>query len=222
MRGYKKSALEVKHMPNSEDIKFARLVDWVEGRLSEEEARAVEREVAQPDSTTREELAWLRAFGRISEEVVIASPPPQVRDALTERFEAYAQAKRRPGLLKRLVATLTFDSGMQPALSWRATAPELLRQFAYSTDAADVAIDVRSRPRDGLVDIHGEILPVDVTDSGAFGVQLLAGTSEVATTATNDLGQFAFEAIPPGVYEMIVSSERIEIRIPHLELPYGR
>jgi hypothetical protein len=222
MRGYKKSALEVKHMPNSEDIKFARLVDWVEGRLSEEEARAVEREVAQPDSTTREELAWLRAFGRISEEVVIASPPPQVRDALTERFEAYAQAKRRPGLLKRLVATLTFDSGMQPALSWRATAPELQREYVYSTEAADVTIDVRPRPRDGLVDIQGRIFPVNSTSPGAFGVQLLEGPSEVATTAANDLGRFTFEAVPPGVYEVLASSDRVEIRIPHLELPYGR
>jgi len=208
-------------MPNSEDLQFARLVDWVEGRLSEEEARAVERQVAEADRATREEVAWLRAFARISEDTVIASPPLQVRDTLIDRFEAYAEDKRRPGLLKRLVATLTFDSGMQPALSWRATAPELLRQFAYSTEAADVAIDVLVRLRDELVDIHGEILPVDITDSGAFGVHLLAGSSEVATTATNDLGQFSFEAIPPGVYEMMLSSERVEISIPQVELRRG-
>ena len=206
-------------MPQSEDKKFARLLTWVEGRLSEEEARAVEREVAAADSARRADLAWLRAFARISEDVVIASPPPKVRDTLIERFEAYAEGKRQPGLLKRLVATLTFDSGLQPGFGWRATASELQRQFAYSTDAADVVIDVRLRPRDGLADIHGEILPVDITNSGAFGVQLLAGSPEVATTATNDLREFMFEAVSPGVYEMVVSSDRVEISIPQVELP---
>ena len=58
-------------MPDSEDLKLARLVDWVEGRLSEEEARAVERQVSEADRATREEVAWLRAFARISENTVI-------------------------------------------------------------------------------------------------------------------------------------------------------
>ncbi len=210
-------------MPNSEDLRFARLVDWVEGRLPEEEARAVERHVARGDGAMREEVDWLRAFARISEDAVIASPPPQVRETLTERFEAYAQGKREPGLLKRLVATLTFDSGLQPAPGLRtAGTPELQRKCTYSTDAADITISVRPRPRDGLVDIQGRIFPVNSTSPGAFGVQLLEGPSEVVTTAANALGRFTFEAIPPGVYEVLASSERVEIRIPHLELPYGR
>jgi hypothetical protein len=213
--------MEAKHMADSEDVRFARLLDWVEGRLSEEEARVVERQVAA-DSATREEAAWLRAFARISEDTVIASPPPRVRETLTERFEAYAEGKRRPGLLKRLVATLTFDSGMQPALSWRSTAPELQREYVYSTEAADVTIDVRPRPRDGLLDIQGRIFPVNSTSPGPFHVQLLEGPSEVATTATNDLGEFTFEAVSPGVYGMIVSSERVEISIPQVELRRGR
>ena len=206
-------------MSDSEDLRFARLLDWVEGRLPEEEARVVERQVALGDSAMREEVAWLRAFARISEDVVIASPPSQVRDALIDRFEAYAERKRQPGLLKRLVATLTFDSGMQPEFSWRSTAPELEREYAYSTEAADVSIDVWPRPRDELLDIQGRIFPVNSTSPGAFDVQLLEGPCEVATTATNDLGQFTFEAIPPGVYEVLASSDRVEIRIPHLELP---
>jgi hypothetical protein len=210
-------------MADSEDVQFAKLLDWVEGRLSEEEARAVERQVAAADSATREEVAWLRAFARISEDTVIASPPPQVRETLTERFEAYAQGKRRPGLLEHLVATLTFDSGLQPAPGLRtAGTPELQRKCTYSTDAADITISVRPRPRDGLVDIQGRIFPVNSTSPGAFGVQLLEGPSEVATTAANDLGRFTFEAVPPGVYEVLASSDRVEIRIPHLELPYGR
>ena len=209
-------------MPKSEDVEFAKLLDWVEGRLSEQEAQTVERQVAAADNATRADIAWLRAFARISEDVVIASPPAQVRDALIDRFEAYAQRKRQPALLKRLVATLTFDSGMQPAPGLRtAGTPDSQRQFVYSTDAADVAIDVRSRPHDELLDLDGQIFPLSGADPGAFGVQLLGGPPEVATAAANDLGEFTFEAVPPGVYEVLAKSDRVQIRIPHVELRRG-
>jgi len=206
-------------MPNPEDVEFARLLDWVEGRLSEQEARAVERQVAEAGSAPRADVAWMRAFARVSKDVVIASPPSEVRDALVDRFETYAEGKQQPGILERLVATLTFDSNLQPATGLRAAGiSEVQRQLVYSTDAADVAIVVRPRARDGLVDIHGQILPADDADPGVFGVQLLESSSEVATTATNDLGEFTFEGVPPGVYEVLAGSDRVEIQLPEVEL----
>ncbi len=205
-------------MPESQDVEFTRLVDWVEGRLSEGEARAVEERVAA-DSAARADVAWLRAFARVSEETVIASPPSEVREELIERFEAYAEGKQHPGLLQRLVATLTFDSNLRPALGLRAAAaPESQRQLVYSTAAADVALHVRPRPQDGLFDLNGQIFPAGGDDSGTFGVQLLEGTSEVVTTATNDLGEFAFEGVSPGVYDVLASNERVEIRVPQIDL----
>jgi hypothetical protein len=90
--------------------------------------------------------------------------------------------------------------------------------LVYSTDAADVAIIVQPRTRDGLLDVYGQILPADATDSGVFSVQLLQDASEVATTATNDLGEFTFEAVPPGVYEVLTGSDRVEIQLPEVEL----
>jgi hypothetical protein len=206
-------------MSKPEDEEFVRLMDWVEGRLSEQEARAVEEQVAAAGSATRADVAWLRAFARISADTVIAAPPSRVREALIERFDAYAEGKRHPGLLQRLVATLTFDSSLQPAPGLRAArAQEAQRQLVYSTGAADVVMIVRPRARDGLLDLYGQILPVDSADSGVFGVQLLEGSSEVATTATNDLGEFTFEAVPPGVYDVLAGSDRVEIGITHVEL----
>src|SRR5918999_2414676 len=147
-------------MAESQDMEFNRLLDWLEGRLSEGEARAVEELVAE-DSAARADVAWLRAFERVSEETVIASLPDEVREELIERFEAYAEEKRHPGLLQRLVATLTFDSNLRPALGLRAaTVPESQRQLVYSTDAADVALHVRPHAHDGHFDLNGQIFPV--------------------------------------------------------------
>ena len=206
-------------MPNPEEVEFARLLDWVEGHLSEQEARVVERQVAAAGSAPRADVAWMRAFARVSKDTVIAPPPPEVRDTLVERFETYAEGKQQPGFLERLVATLTFDGNLQPASGLRAASvSELQRQLVYSTDAADVAIIVRPRTRDGLLDVYGQILPKNAPDSDVFGVQLLRGASEVATTATNDLGEFTFEAVSPGVYEVLASSDRVEIQLPEVEL----
>ncbi len=53
-------------MPEPNAVGFGRLLDWVEGRLSEEEARVVEEQVAASSSATREDADWLRAFARVS------------------------------------------------------------------------------------------------------------------------------------------------------------
>ena len=198
------------------------MLDWVEGRLSEQEARVVEEQVATAGGSMRADVAWMHVFAQISENTVIASPPPEVRETLIERFEAYAEGKQQPRFLERLVATLTFESNQQPALGWRATTARSQRQFAYSTEAADITINFQPHSREALLDLHGHIFPVDSTSPEIFGVQVLAGSAEVATTAANDLGEFTFEEMPPGVYEMIVSSDRIEISIPQLDLRYGR
>jgi anti-sigma factor RsiW len=203
------------------DREFARLADWVEGRLSEEEARSVEERVAA-DSTMQADVAWLRAFNRVSKDTVIASPPPEVRDTMEEIFQEYAERKRRPGALKRFVAKLSFDSGNKAAPGWRvATTPDLQRIIVYSTEAADVTLSVRPRPHDGLLDIHGRIFPVNGVYPGAFDVQLLADSSEVATTATNELREFAFEGVSPGVYEISARSDRVEISILQIEVRQG-
>jgi hypothetical protein len=193
-------------------------VDWVEGRLSEEEARRVEKQVAA-DSTLNADVTWLRTFALISEGIVIAAPPPEVRDSLVERFQAYAERKRRSGLLKRFVATLSFDSGLQPALGLRATGTrEPQREFVFCSEVADIVITVRSGSHDGLTYLDGQIFPVDGSDPRAYVVQLLDSVSEVATTTTNDVGEFSFGAVPRGVRDMMVRSDWIEISIPQVAM----
>jgi hypothetical protein len=205
-----------------EDREFARLVDWVEGRLSEEEARSVEKQVGA-DSAARAEVAWLRAFNLVSKDIVIASPPPEVRNALLESFQGYAERKRRAGYLKRFVAQLYFDSGSQSAPGLRTiSTPEPQREFIYCSEVADVAVSVRSRSHDGLWNFEGQILPLDGTNPGAFGVQLLEGPSEAASTTTNDLGEFSFGAVAPGTYEVLARSDQVEIGLEGVEVRQRR
>jgi hypothetical protein len=206
-------------MPKRTEISFERLADWVEGRLSEEEARALEEQVAVADEATRAQVKWLHAFARTNESVVLDTPPHEVRDELIRRFGAYAEGRHTPSFLQRLVATLSFDSGLQPAFGVRSAAgQEKQRQLVYTTDAADIALNVRPRPRNGHLDLDGQVFPADSADPASFSVQLLSGAKEVDLTTTDELGEFAFQSVSPGAYQILVSGERVEILISTIEL----
>jgi hypothetical protein len=200
-------------------IAFSQLVDWVEGRLPQKEAQAVEEQVEVADSATLADVAWLRKFVNATEDSVLESPPPEVRSTLIARFRAHAEGRRTPGLLKRVVATLTFDGGLRPAVGTRAAGTQgARRQLVYSADVLDVALNVLLRARDKNIDLDGQVLPRDDVELGSFSVQLFQSETELGITATDDLGAFAFESIPSGVYEIILSTDRVEVSIAPVEL----
>ncbi len=128
-------------MPGSEErVEFSRLVEWVEGRLPEDEARALEERVAKADSGTLADVAWLRKFVKATESAVLESPPRAMREALIERLEAQARGQQPPGLMQRVLARVTFDSALRPAMGLRAAgALRPRRQLVYSAEAFDVA-----------------------------------------------------------------------------------
>ena len=194
-------------MRGSNEIGFTRLVDWIEGRLSEEEARAVEERVSEADDATRENVAWLRAFARASDETTLASPPPEVRATLISSFRDHARSRtemraeeRRSGTFRRFIATLAFDSGLQAAVAETRTAAVrgARRQLVYATDVADVVLNLVPRERDDNLDVEGQILPDDDLAPDSVDVRLLRGATEVDKTNTDDLGEFSFRNLKPG------------------------
>lgn len=192
------------------------LADWAEGRLSEEEARTIEERLEGADEATRADAGWLRAFFQATRDVVLDDPPAGQRAELAKAFEAYARGRRQPGPLKRLTATLSFGGRLQPAAVRSAEGAG--GQLIYTTETADIALNVRRRPENGMLNLDGQIFPNDDEEPEAFGVQILRGINEVGTTATDELGEFSFEGVPPGEYQILLSSERVEILISPVEL----
>jgi hypothetical protein len=197
-------------------VDFARLVEWVDGRLPEDEARAVEETLdGGADGATLADLAWLRRFRRATDNAITESPPLRVRTTLVETFEAFAGGRRRPGLIERVLAGLVFDSNLQPAAGLRAIgAQQSRRQLIYHTDAFDLAINLLARGSDNDLDLDGQVLPRKDGEPELFSVQLLRdGGEELALTVTDELGSFAFQGVPPGGYELVLSTERVEVSV---------
>ena len=207
-------------MPGSKKrVEFGRLVDWVEGRLPEDEARAVEEQVARADSRTLADVAWLRKFVKATDNAVLESPPREVRDALIARFEAYANGQRTPGLLKRVLASLTFESDLRPAVGLRtAGAQQARRQLVYSAGTFDIALNLRSGVPDKNFVLDGQVLPREDQELKPISVQLLHGGTEVGLTSTDELGSFALRDIPSGVYDIVLSTDEEEISIAPVDL----
>jgi hypothetical protein len=195
-------------------VDFARLVDWVDGRLPDDEAITVEEAVAGSDSKTLADVAWLRRFRDAAENAITESPPREVREALVDAFEANARDRRMPGLVERVLAGLVFDSHLQPAAGLRAVgAQRSRRQLVYHTDTFDLAVNLLARGSDNNLDLDGQVLPHEGEEPELFSVQLLRDGDEVALTVTDEWGSFSLQGLPPGGYEIVLSAHRFEVRV---------
>lgn len=206
-------------MKSKTNIDFARLLAWLEGNLRAEEAQLLATQIEQADEETQATFTWLQTFFQTREESTIAAPSPEVHALLTRQFEAYAQARRHPGLIQRLLGTLSFDSKLRPATaSFRTAGPDLApRQLVYSTEALDVTINLQWR-EDETLSLTGQIFTENEMTSDTFVIQLVQGTREIAITSTDALGEFEFHPIHAGAYDLIVSSDQTEVLIPAIEM----
>lgn len=200
-------------------LDFEKLVNWLEGNLSPEEALEISQQAAQADEETQANIVWLHTIFDARKDLVIDSPPTEVRTFLRRRFEAYAETRRQPGFMQRLIGSLTFDSRLRPATaSFRTVGTELApRQLVYSTDLVDVTLNIQTRT-DETLNVTGQIFLGNEIAPNAFVVQLIQGAREVAIVAADPLGEFVFQAIPTGAYELVVSSGQAEILIPSVEM----
>jgi len=212
-------------MSSQTRIPFEILADLVDGRLSESKAVEVRRRLADADPRTRADLAWLQALAAFRRAMPLEVPPEREavasREALRIHFRRWAEERRQPGLFQRLVAQLTFDSRLQPALVGARGGPTEPGQLLYTTDRMDIELHLLPAGP-GRVRILGQALPRDPDlDMVDCAVQLLDGEQELGLTSTNELGEFIFEVAPGSDYTLILVSEEGEIALEHVDLTTG-
>ncbi len=207
---------------NREDDRFARLLDWLEGQLPEEEARQVQNWLEQAGKDTREDLAWLQEFLDTADVARAPQPPPEVRAALLAEFKEFTSRVRAPSFLERMAATLSFDSGSQLAFAGARSGPALgkPRQLIYDSEIAEIAINIRADQESRTVTLSGQIYPkTDISPAG-FSVQILEadGFTERGIALSDDLGEFLLGEIPEGRYGLFLCSDTHEISLPEIHL----
>lgn len=212
-------------MTDNAELSFEKMVDWLDGRLSPEEADAVAQLVQSAPDDLQADAAWLYAFQTIRQRLQFAAPPARVRSALAGRFVAYAEGRRpeagQSGFFRRLFATLTFDSN-QAAVAEGTRSPVgagTARQLVYGTDELDIVLNLQPDLRQGDSDLLGQILPKQENAApGQYAVQLVQDEESRAITMADEFGEFHFTALAPGRYQLYCSSPLGEVEIPAFEV----
>lgn len=206
-------------MASSQIPDMSRLVDWLESKLSPEEA-AVLGQLIAANPGLQEQVAWLQEFLQISRTTVLADPPATVRQAAHAAFAAYATQERPPGLLRTLIASLVADNWQRPALTGvrNISLHSEPRQLIYSSDLADVALNAHMQIGSQQVNLDGQIFPLDDSNPADFIAQLLQNGLERGLASTDTLGKFSLTGLTPGHYDLLLSHDGVEIEVGPLEL----
>ena len=197
-------------------LDITQLMDWLEDRLTEDEAKAIAA-ILQADDSYSATVTWLQDFLQFSRATVLIEPPAEILQETTSHFRAFAQVQRPSSWLQRLVATLTSDSWQRPSLAGvrRAGLDVTPRQLVYQTDAADVILNIRPVSDDALFDLAGQVFPKVEADPAPFTVQhtLHGQQLEAALTYTDNMGKFRIRNLRAGMYTIIIRNDQVEITI---------
>lgn len=197
---------------------FEELLDWVEGRLSPQAAAQLEAQAANFDSATQKSLNWLRAFHQRADNTVLEAPPATLHQSVIGAFKTQQLQAR----LQKFIAKLLPSAGPRLATAGMrgVNVQAQRRQISYETEVADIVLNVQpqtQRQPPGFT-ISGQIFPRGMQSSEGMAAQLLRDNTEYGLTMTDSFGEFAFEAISPGHYDMVLSNDRFEIHIPMLDI----
>ena len=179
---------------------FATLLDWLEGRLDAAEASKVSAKVADGDRRTRAAVHWLQGFLATARAFPAPEPPPIIRQNLRQHFVRWRRAqvalRAQPDVVD---AGLLFDSRqdlVQAGVRGGAETDDAYH-LAFSTDVADLVIDVR-RITAGRVRLDGQVLPGDPAAAPVFTAEVTGPGFHLRTVDGDELGRFTLPEVPVG------------------------
>lgn len=195
-------------------INFERLADMAEGRLSAEETAGARAHLA---SCTRcsSQAAQLERVAMLMRSDTSVDAPRDLVFGVVQSFHS-RRTESAPGLLRRIVAALTFDSSTRtPAFGVRSGQTAPARQLLFG--AGDFDVDLRLAAGEEGWTVSGQVLgPCEGGRVEAFAAGVLEEAA--ARASLNDLCEFTLPPVPEGVYALRLRLNDTEIEIPELSL----
>jgi anti-sigma factor RsiW len=195
-------------------LPFARLADLVEGRLAGEDEQAARAHLNECAACSEQSAQLARLTSLMRTDASEDAPRDVLMDAVGLFGPRRAARAESPGLLRRVVAALTFDSSSRtPAFGVRSGLASPARQLLFS--AGDLDIDLRLAAGGGGWTVSGQVLG----PCAGGEVEVEGGTGAgVARATLNDLCEFTLPPVPEGVYTLRLRVDEVEVEIPELSL----
>jgi hypothetical protein len=194
-------------------IPFERLVDLAEGRLAPDDSRAH----LDACAACAGRLAQVgHVTGLMRADTSEDAPRDVFAGAVTLFGARPVRVSAAAGLLRRVIASLSFDSGSQtPAFAVRSGQPGASRQLLFS--AGDVDVDLRLAPAAEGWAVSGQVLG-ECGGGGWAELGVAEGEGEAARARLNELCEFALPNVPAGSYTLRLRLDDLLVEIPNLDL----
>jgi hypothetical protein len=182
---------------NTED-----LVDYMDGRVSGEGKLSVENHLSKCGDCAelKEELRVLVL--RLQEDTTFEPPAELVKWGVS-LFQPLLQPSTG-GKLRKLIASLVFDTFDQPLLAGvrRVGAPP--RQLLFRAGDVDVDVKIESMEANDRITLVGQVLSTTAKFFDNTPVKLESHGIVRYRTMTNLVGEFSFDEVPKDTYHLSV------------------
>ena len=199
---------------------FERLVDYLDGLLDAASAEAMAAHLASGCPECVAGRDWYERVISITTSDDTIEPPPWVLKRALRIFENAPSQGSAPARVRRLVASLIFDSLARPSMAGARLMKPDDHQLLYRAD--DYSIDLQVALQGGSrFDLTGQILKEgEYMFESVAGLQLalISKGEAIGSAITNEIGEFSFPAIEGGHYEMRIEAGEITITIAALNI----
>lgn len=193
----------------STHISLDQLADLIQDHLAIEERAPVLAHVSACDQCA-EGMRWLSHVLSLTRSDANEDAPPHVL-MRAMRLLRKPTAPQPLGPLRRVLATLRFDSAQMPAAFGVRAERRHGRHMLFNADGHDLDIHITNLGADWLV--FGQVF-----GSSGNGRVELWGSTNLAEAALNDMSTFALPPVPAGSYALRLHLSNVEIEIAGLEL----
>ncbi len=192
-------------------VTFARIADWVDGRLSEQESDQVAAAVAA-DPELQADLEWMQELVRTGRALPLVAEPPLLRQRLRQLYRRWArdQVAPAPSLFESFIMPI-FDSRRDRlAVGVRGPYPDGdTIHLVWRTDLAELIVEARPSGADRFR-LTGQVLLGHATSSPIFEAIATGPDCTVRTVDGDHEGRFALD-VPSNATRLRVSNGDLTI-----------
>lgn len=195
-------------MTTHQNLRFTRLLDWVEGRLSDEENAQVAAAVALARPEVHDTVEWIGQFQRASRAMPLATPP----EGLTERLvRSFSQHTPNFSGAPFSEARLLHDTRMPSAAAgMRTSSTQEVVHMVLDTELGRLLLDV-VRVAPNLLDIRGFVAFADDNHT-AVELSFLHDRALRGMTRSGRGGQFEVLGVSDQIDELWVTRGDVRVR----------
>jgi hypothetical protein len=188
------------------------LYDFVCGTVSMDAAAHAHIEECEHCQSDVSWLRWMVGFGVREKEY---EPPTRAAASAEKSFRL-----RKPGIVqvaREVVASLVYDTASAPLQAGVRGHDMPARQALYRTDHVQLDLKIELGDEKGL--IIGQLV-ADKSDTVITGleIELTQKGEVVGTSRTNALGEFIFQDLPRGNYELQLVLNDTRVKLPSFPL----